>query len=180
MTEIHKKIATLKDNKQICCFYITVNDIEKSVFGYVLDYSKSFLLIRECLDFYVEGLIVIPINKITKLRQAKIEKNFTKIYKLEKLDNDALIFEKITLESYPEIFKAIKKKHKFAIIENVFDGEIDFCIGEIIRINKTSVSILYFDITGKIDKTATTVLFKDIANIEFDSNYINTFIRHLK
>lgn len=117
---------------------------------------------------------------MTKIKQDKKQKSFTRILKLEKRVNNALVFDKITLESFAEIFKAIKKKHKYVIVEDVFEGESNFCIGEIARVNKESVSIYYFDITGKVDSTTTTTLFKDIANIEYDSDYLNTFIRHLK
>lgn len=180
MTEIQKKIEQIKEKKQISRFYISVNEVEKYIDGFVLDSSEQFVLLRECVDFDTKGLVIIPSNKITKLRQSKMERSFTKIYKAEKLIDKATIFNKISLESFILIFKAIKYKYKYVIVENVFQGSMEFCIGEIKRINKSSVSILYFDITGKVDNETTTIPFEDIANIEFDSNYINTFIKHLK
>lgn len=180
MTEIQKTLKTLKDKKNLGRFYITVDSVEKYIDGFVLDISKEFILVREFIDFTPKSLIIIPLNKLTKIKQDRKQKSFTRILKLEKRVDNALVFDKITLKSFAEIFKAIKKKHKYVIVEDVFEGESNFCIGEIARVNKESVSIYYFDITGKVDITTTTTPFKDIANVEYDSDYLNTFIRHLK
>lgn len=180
MTEIQTTIKTLKDKKNLGRFYITVDNVEKYIDGFVLDISKEFILVREFIDFYPKSLIIIPLNKLSKIKYDKKQKSFTRILKLEKLVDNALGFDKITLESYVEIFRAIKKKYKYVIVEDVFEGESNFCIGEVARVNKESVSIFYFDITGKVDNFTTTTPYKDIANIEYDSNYLNTFIKHLK
>jgi len=66
------------------------------------------------------------------------------------------------------------------IVEDVYEGESNFCIGEIARVNKESVSIFYFDIMGKIDDVTTTIPFSSIANIEYNCDYLNTFIKYLK
>lgn len=180
MKDIQKTIQTLKDKKNLGRFYITIDNVEKYIDGFVLDISNEFILVREFIDFKAKSLIIIPLNKVSKINYDKKQKNFTRILKLEKLVDNALIFDKITLESYAEIFRAIKKKHKYVIVEDVFEGESNFCIGEIARVNKASVSIYYFDIMGKVDNFTTTTPFKDIANIEYDSYYLNTFIKHLK
>ena len=180
MKDQQKKFKILKDKKNLGRFYITVDKIEKYIDGFVLDFSKEFILIREFVDFTSKSLIIIPLNKLTKIKYDKKQKNFTRILKLEKRVDNSLVFDKITLESYREIFKAIKKKYKYVIIEDVFEGESNFCIGEIARVNKESVSIFYFDIMGKVDTYTTTTPFKDITNIEYDSDYLNTFIKHLK
>ena len=180
MTEIEKIIRTLKDKKNLGRFYVTVKGVEKYIDGFVLDISKQFILVRECIDFTPQSLIIISLNKLSKIKCDKKQKSFTRILKLEKLVDKALVFDKIALESYAEIFKDIKKKYKYVIVEDVFKGESNFCIGEIARVNKESVSIFYFDITGKVDNFTTTVAFTDIANIEYDSNYLNTFVKYLK
>ncbi len=180
MTEILKTINSLKDKKNCGRFYITVNNVEKSIDGFVLDISKEFILVREFIDFTPKSLIIIPLNKLSKIEYNKKQKSFTRILKLEKLVDNALVFDKITLESYAEIFRAIKKKYKYVIVEDVFEGESNFCIGEIARVNKESVSIYYFDITGKVDNFTTTTPYKDISNIEYESHYLNIFIKHLK
>ena len=177
---MQNRLQILKDKKQMSRFFISVNNVEKYIDGFVLDITKEFVLLRECVDFESKGLVIIEISNIIKLKQGKSQKSFTRIFKLEKLTDCALSFDQIPLENYSEIFKAIKKKYKYAIVENAYNNEIDFCIGEIVRVNKASVSILYFDITGKVNKSPSTIPFKDIINIEFDSNYINTFIKFLK
>ncbi len=180
MTEIQKTIKTLKDKKNLGRFHVTVDGVEKYIDGFVLDTSKDFVLLREFVDFYARSLIIIPLNKLSKITYDKKQKSFNRILKLEKLVDKSLVFDKITLESYAEIFRAIKKKHKYVIVEEVYEGESNFCIGEIARVNKESVSIFYFDITGKVDDYTTTTPFKDISNIEYDSHYLNTFIKYLK
>lgn len=180
MTETQITIKTLKDKGKLGRFYITSDGLDKYIDGFILDTSKQFILVREFIDFTSKGLVIIPINKISKIRQGKAEKSFTKIIKMEKLLDNSLIYDKITLKSYSDILKAIKKKHKYVIIEDVFEGKNNFSIGEIAKVNKSSVSIFYFDITGKVDDFTTKIPFKDIVNIEYDSNYLNTFIRHLR
>jgi hypothetical protein len=135
-TEIQNKIKIIKDKKQKCRFYLSVDGVEEYVDGFVIDASKQFVLVREFIDFEAKGFVIFSIKTICKLRQAKGEKSFTKILKLEKLTDKALVFEKISLENFGEIFKAIKKRYKYAIVESAFEGVYDFCIGEITRVNK--------------------------------------------
>jgi len=96
MNKINTTIQALKDKKNLGCFYITVDNVEKYINGFILDTSKEFLLIREFEDFVAKGLVVIPLSKLTEVKYDKKQKNFTRILKLEKLVENALVFDKIT------------------------------------------------------------------------------------
>lgn len=177
---MQKTIKTLKDRKELGRFFITVDTVEKYIDGFVLDISRQFVLVREFIDFTPKSLVIIPLNKISKVSFERKHKSFTRILKAEKIADKAIVFEKITLASFADIFKAIRKRHTYVIVEDVCEGESNFCIGEIARVNKSSVSIFYFDITGKVNPFTTVIPYKDIANIEYDSHYLDTFVKYLK
>ena len=54
-----------------------------------------------------------------------------------------------------------------------------FCIGELKKVNKKSISIRYFDATGKLDKKNTKHLYEHITKLSFDDRYANIFSKYL-
>lgn len=179
MKELQKKIRNLKEKKLLGRFYVSVDDVERNFDGFILEESKSFILLRECADFEVNGFVIIEKNKIQTIRYSKYEITFTKIIKKEKIIDRVFICDKTDLSSYSSFLKEIKKKHKYAIVESAYNGKLDFCIGEIVKVNKESVSIRYFDATGKMEEVY-KIPYKEVIDIEFDSDYINIFKKYLR
>lgn len=180
MKELVRDIKIIKEKRHLCRFFVSVDNVEEYTDGFILDISKTFILIRECGDFEPKGLKVFEISKISKIRYGSYEISFTKIVKAERLFDRIYQFDKIPLDNYFNILNELKKRHKYVITQSACDGDLNFCIGEIIKVNKASVSILYFDATGKLDKTPSKIVYTKVLDIEFDSNYINIFKKYLK
>ena len=59
--------------------------------------------------------------------------------------------------------------------------EVDaYTIGKIIRVNKKTLSMRYFDATGRWDDELTYCPYEEITMTQFDCNYVNVFSRHLR
>jgi hypothetical protein len=78
------------------------------------------------------------------------------------------------------MLQSLKKWDYHIIVENVNKDELDFCIGPIKRINEKSLSIYYYDPTGKLDKKPTTIKFDTIRIITFGDRYSTTFRKYLQ
>ncbi len=177
---VYNQLKEIQKKKHQCKFFLKVESEEYTLHGYVLEINKEFIYIREILDFTVDGLRIFKLDNIEKIRYGKFDKASSKINEKEGLLPTIYTFEKIELKNYQTIFKTIKKTFKFSIVESTYKDKLAFNIGEIIRVNKNSVSHLYFDATGKLDKKPTLIPYNDIIIIGFDNNYLNVFQKHLR
>ena len=82
------------------------------------------------------------------------------------LDNWAII----DISSWHSLLTNLKKMGEFVTIEN--EETEDFLIGSIRRVNKKSVTINYFDGTGKWLELE-NIAFDDITCVGFRSRYIS-------
>jgi hypothetical protein len=87
---------------------------------------------------------------------------------------------KIDLKSWKTICKSIKYT-KLTVISECEHPKMEyFCIGELKKVNKKSISIKYFNAKGTLDKTLTKHWFKDITKLSFDDRYANVFSKYVK
>ncbi len=178
--KLYSQLKDIQKKRHQCKFFIKTEIEEYTLHGYVLDMNKEFSYIREVIDFTVDGYRIFKLKNLDKVRYGKFDKISSKINDKEGLIPEIYSYEKINLESYQTIFKAIKKVYNFSIIENTYKNELAFNIGQITRVNKSSVSQLYFDATGKVDKNVTSIPYTDIIIIGFDNHYINVFQKYLR
>lgn len=148
--------------------------------GYILDYSNDFILMQEESDFMLLGFWIFESSKITNFRYNKNDKYYDKILESEGLKNDLKIKTKVNLENWETIFISLKKAKKHIIVECENPKIDEFIIGEIINIKPKSVSILYFNAEGVLDKKPTEVKFKNITKVTFDDRYIDIFSKYLR
>lgn len=106
---IKQKIKFHKDNK----YYTRISrevakDFIETNRGYIVDYSKDFVVLQETDDFKVLGYIILPINHITEIRFNNNDKYYNKIMIWEKESEKVGISHKIDLSNWQTIFKSIK------------------------------------------------------------------------
>lgn len=148
--------------------------------GFILSKSEDFILIQETDEFRILGYQIIPIDTIIHLRYNKNDKTYERILKEEKLLSSVKLKYKIDLTDWNSICIDLKKT-KLTIISECEHPDIQsFCIGELKRINKKSISIRYFNAQGILDKKNTTNDFEDITKLSFDDHYANVFSKYLK
>lgn len=155
---------------------------EEFTSGFILNVSEKFLMIQESHNFTLDGIKIIPYNRIEGTRHKKFEKTSEKIFSEEGLIKfNQKIISNTSLKNFESLFKSLKKQNFHCIVESSTKKKNIFSIGEILEINeKQSVVIKNYDATGKIEKTPDRILFKNINFITFNDLYSLTFRKYLK
>ncbi len=169
------------DKKDFVQIKRTVTEGEANIVGFVLQMSKDFLLIQPEEEFLLNGYTIIRKDHFDAIRCNKFDKAFKRVLKAEGVFNTNYgIKDKVRLNDWQTIFTDLKK-HDYQVIVECEDLEDPlFVIGPIQKVNTNSVSILYFNPTGLLDKKPTKVKYKDITLVKFDCRYINVFRKYLR
>ena len=147
------------------------------LYGFVLNTSECLTMIAEEDDFLLDGYKIIRNVDLQLCKVTATTKYCTRIMKKEGLLDNLHVFPKVDLTDWRSVFHSLKQLGTFVPVENEQDE--DFLIGPIRRINKLSVSIDYFDGTGKWQEPE-IIDFKDITCVSFDTRYILTHQKYLK
>ena len=149
--------------------------------GFILGLSPELVLLQNCGEFTLDGYSVIQISDMTSLRSNKYERFFEKMLKSEGTFDEVGIAHSLNLDSWQSLLQGLKKLNKNVIIEcEVGDEEEDeLFIGKLTRVNRKSVSLLYFSALGKWDDEPTIIPFDEITKVRFDEKYINVFSKYL-
>ncbi|PCI96324.1 MAG: hypothetical protein COB15_10635 [Flavobacteriales bacterium] len=148
--------------------------------GFILGMSENFILIQDTDEFRILGYQIFPIDTIKHVRFNKNDKTYERILKEEGLLADVRLKHKINLTDWKSICKDIKKTGLTIISECEHPEIQSFCIGELKRINKKSISIRYFNAQGIYDNENTTNDFENITKLSFEDHYANVFSKYLK
>lgn len=153
---------------------------EEFTSGFILKVSEKFLMVQESHNFTLDGIKIIPFNKILGTRHKKFEKTSEKIFSEEGLINfNQKIISNTSLKNFESLFKSLKKQNFHCIVESSTKKKNIFSIGEILEINERYVVIKNYDATGKIEKKSDKILFKNIHFITFNDRYSLTFRKYL-
>lgn len=148
--------------------------------GYILDCSDSFFMMRGTENFRLSDFWIFESSKITNFRYNKNDKYYDFIMDSEGLKNDFKIKTKVNLRSWETIFTSLKNAKNNIIVECENPKIDEFIIGEITDVKSKSVSVLYFNAEGILDKKPTRVKFKNITKVTFDDRYIDVFSKYLR
>ena len=174
-------LQTHIDKKDFVKIYRTFREKEETISGFILAFSKDFLLLQVDNEFALNGYAIIRKGQFDSIRCNKYDKTQKKIYKAEGLmDNSYVIDKNISLKNWQDNFTDLKKNDYHVIIECEDKEEPLFDIGPIKRILKNSVSIQYYDPTGQLENKLTSRKYADITIVKFDDNYSKTFRKYLK
>lgn len=178
--KLKKQLKEIQEKQQQCKFFLKMEDEEYTLHGYILDMNDEFMYVREVVDFTVDGYRIFKLEYLQEARNNKFDKACTRIYRAEGLKDTIYTYEHIDLNNYQVIFKSVKKQFKYAIIESMYKGEMDFDIGEITKAGKKNVEQLYFDGAGRVNERPTVIPYSDILIVGFANHYLNVFQKYLK
>ncbi len=150
------------------------------LYGFVLACSSELVLIFVVYDFHPEGYQILRISDISGVRHSASDRTMQKILRAEGILEQVGLKHPINLQSWQSALRNLKTLGENVIVEGE-EPEVDvFLIGKIIRINKKTLSMRYFDGTGKWDEELSYIPFEDITSVKFHCNYVNVFSRHLR
>lgn len=176
-----KELRKYIDKKKYVKICRTVKEGEANIHGFILDMNEDFLLIQNNEEFNLNGYSIIRKDNFDSIRLSKTEKTIRKILKSEGvIKNELGIKSNINLTSFESIFKDLKDKGYFAIVECEDLKKPTFTIGEIATISKKSVAIRYFSPKGIIEKKPRKIKFDEITLVKFDDRYTKIYRKYLK
>ena len=156
-------------------------DCDASLSGYLLDVSDGFLMVQKEEEFFLDGYAIIPKFCFDGIRHNKFDKTLGKIMRKEGIEQEHYgIDYDVDLTDWPSIFKSLRNRDLHVILECEDLEDPVFLIGPITRVGKKSVSIHYYDSTGKQDEKPTKVRYEDITILRFDERYINIFRKYIR
>lgn len=178
---IEKSIEKLLEKRQYCSVLRSIEDGSELISnGYILDYSKDFLVLQEVEDFRPMGFMVIPVERILEIRHGKNAKYYDHILTAEGKKDKIESKTKVNLKTWKTVFKSFQKKGK-CIVAECEGKELDaFNIGEIADVTDKAVYIFYFSAQGFWDEEPTKVKYKNITKVMFDDRYVDIFSKYTR
>jgi hypothetical protein len=156
------------------------DDCEEISRGYIVDYSKDFVVLQETDDFKVLGFNIFPTGHISRIRRNNHDKYYDKIMGWENEKDKIALKTKVDLTSWKTVFKTFQKKKKNVIVECEDPDIGSFTIGAVKRVTDKSVYILYFDAAGFLDDKPTRLDYDNISKIMFDDRYVDIFSKYTR
>ncbi len=181
MMKILEKIKYHKENKQRVRLYRRVSKGKTEISnGYILDYSDKFILIHESDDFKIDGYSIVPVKQVKKLRYDKSDEYFNQMMIWENEIEKVGIDYAIDLSSWQSIFESLQAKELNVVVE-CEGAEINhFTIGPIVKTGKKHVHILYFDTEGYFEDSPSSIDYKSITRIAFETQYLTVFSKYTR
>ncbi len=148
--------------------------------GYIVDFSREFIVVQEVNDFRVLGYYIFPISTVVDIRYNNMDKYFNKILIKEKQVELVKNKYPLDLTDWTTIFKSIKNAGLNIIVECEAPDDDDFIIGPITKITKSAVSIHFISTNGYLFPEPTRVTYNRITVTRFDDNYVNVFSKYIR
>lgn len=176
-----KLLRKYKKKREVVKINRTVTDGEANIYGLILELSEDFMQLNAIAEFRFNGEIIIRMDHYDSIRCSPFEKASKHILIKEKrFSKSKPKGTSVNLTTWESIFKDLKKMNIHTIIECEDLKEPAFYIGSIEKVNSNSVEIRNYDATGRIDKKAAKIKFKNITLVKFNDEYSTIFRRYLK
>jgi len=158
----------------------TVKGEDKSIYGFIVAYSRDFILIHSSDEFLLNGYNILRKDQFDSVRCNVHDRSQRRIMKAEGILEQVGAGVDINLQSWKNIFQSIKKLGFNVIIECEDLEEPLFEIGPIKKSLKTQVHIQYHDPSGILEQADTAVNYDSITLVTFGDRYSVTFKKYLK
>lgn len=141
---------------------------------YVNDVNDKLFLGQEENDFQLDGYHIRKISHITK---SEIKDDLCgKINEWNGV-TDQIRSPDINISSWHSIFEKLKDRPGFVIVEDEINEQ--FCIGKIVKVNKSSLIFYHFDANGIWQDEMITIPFSSITHVAWNLRYTNNWYDYL-
>jgi hypothetical protein len=148
--------------------------------GYIVGYSKKFVIVQETDDFRLLGCKIFPVDQIETLRRNEFDEYYDKIMEWEGEKKNLKSPDGIDLSSWKSVFESLKDQGEHVIVECELDGNEQFVIGSITKVTGKNVFVRYFDAQGILEDKPTKFPYKSVTIVGFSDRYIDVFSKYLR
>jgi hypothetical protein len=147
---------------------VKFTDRKEPLFGFVLDYTDDWTIMRKnVVDYVLDGYVIFAHKKIKGWRRSAEEKFKEQVILLKGYKPE----KGIPISNLQVILHALSRKHE---VFQFSTKEESVCyLGRLISVDEKVLVIDYLDPKGKFTGERTFKV-KDIRTIEFDTDYINS------
>jgi hypothetical protein len=154
--------------------------LDKYDHGFVLAVSPELVLIRNAVDFTIDGYSVIRISDITSYRSGRYERFIEKIYREEGWMGEIGESPSVDITNLRSLLHSLMGSGKNIIVECERPGDDAFYIGKPVGVTKAGVSMRCFDALGQWDSSSQQIVYDQITKVRFEEKYINIYTKYLK
>jgi hypothetical protein len=149
--------------------------------GVVVHIGRTFIVLREEIDFEFDGIVLLPKKAIRSVRDGKFESCWNEILQ----ENGALSRMKVPswvarCETVQDFLRTLQKWSIWPAIEMLFDdGSTALYLGPIESVSDDGFSTKCYDAAGQWEN-GYSFRWSEIFKVEFDSRYCNHFNRYMR
>jgi hypothetical protein len=152
--------------------------------GVVTQIERSFIVMREIINFDFDGTLVLPKSALEGYRDGKFEACCNRILRfngnIKKARNPKWLS---SCASIQDVLKQLMSRDIWPVVEILYslDGKIetDFFIGPIVRIEDNRFWINDYDASGKWGEKE-EIGIKEILRIQFNDTYSTEFNKYMR
>jgi hypothetical protein len=153
---------------------ITKNN--ENIYGVLIDNNNDFIFMHVLHEFWFDGYIIIPLNKISSITTLPVKSFTHKFIFAEKITpKQPEKLKSIDLLNYKTIFLTIKSKTLQIECSRIKNG---YYFGPIVRVNEKSIRLGWFGPNADWGKPD-TINYSSISEIRFGSKYLSAYEKYL-
>jgi hypothetical protein len=154
---------------------IELIDLDDELSGYIVEYSRDFVLVQIYEDFQLDGYSVLPRKSIKKLASSDTLLFCEKVLS----DNSVQVSmpDSISIESNASLFRSFIKDNEVILIDSNKDDDY-FFVGRVLEVKKNQVIMSYIDSTSNQDYEPLTIDYDDLDKVTFRSHYANVYNKY--
>jgi hypothetical protein len=156
------------------------NNQSADVDGFILSFSRDFMLVQKEEEFYLNGYAIIKMDLFEGIRRGPVEMLFERVLTSEKvLETFYGIDFLVNLTSWESIFHSLKANNIYVIAEcEDMDEPTLLVLGKITTIANDFVEILGIDDEGHFYDSPTKIHYKELTLLKFKDRYIEMFQKY--
>ena len=144
-----------------------------------LGVSEELLLVRDVVDFHLDGFRVLPRASVEGLRHGPLERFRHAVLRAEGALDDLESPQEVALESWQSAARVLKARPLVAV-ERELDREQPFLVGRIRRAHRKSLSLLPYDPFARPAGEEVRIPYEEMTALSFGGEYVETLARYLR
>ncbi|TCZ70440.1 hypothetical protein [Flaviaesturariibacter aridisoli] len=167
--------------KELVTLFRSFDEPDLYVSGYLLVFSTDLLLLQREDEFLLNGYSVLRRRDLEGIRCGPYEKTLHKILRAEGvLEGTFGIEPPLPPDSWPDLFRALKRRDLHVIVECEEEEEPGFFIGPVELVSLHSVGVQTYDPDGQLAGQWSIIPFENITKVTFGDRYTTVFRKYLK
>lgn len=152
-------------------------------YGFPLAIGKQLLLMKDTVDFLVDGYVVLPLRQIAHIHSGESQRFHDMIMSgLHQLRKVRLPAHPVALDAWAACVSTVAASNRLLIVDcDLRDGDVedDFFLGPIVAISDDSLAIHAVSATAEWYDEIDKVPYNEITDIRFGDHYSSAYLKYV-